>query len=274
MEVITEKPKVQFNFYDEQNNSYNNSTDYPEFSKDSNIDYQPYVYTNRKFPLDKNSELRRKESPSRKPGLCVDEICTCGFHRCPRIIKSIPFEGESNYRSEFGPKALPELPPQIYMKPPKPLPFEGQTNYRSEFGESNYRSDYGPKPLPELPPRIEMKLPKSLPFEGESNYRSEFGPKPLPELPPKIYMQPPKPLPFEGESNYRSEFGPKPLPELPPRHETKLVKQLPFEGESSYRTEYIRKVLPVCPVELLPKYPTPTYPSQHVFWDRETKKWY
>ncbi|EDL42529.1 hypothetical protein, truncated, partial [Plasmodium vivax] len=192
MEIIAEKPKVKFNFASEE---YKNcdSSDYSECAEDyGRPNGKDYFYANRILSLDRNSEQRRKESPSKRPGLCVDEICTCGFHRCPKIVKSLPFDGESNYRSEFGPKPLPELPPRQEAKLTRSLPFEGESNYRSEFG---------PKPLPELPPRVEQKPPKSLPFDGESNYRSEFGPKPLPELPPRVEQKAPKSLPFDGESN-------------------------------------------------------------------------
>ncbi|SCO60776.1 subpellicular microtubule protein 1, putative [Plasmodium berghei] len=193
MEIIGAKPSVNFNFFDEETQN-NDNLNYMESTNNyDKREDQDYFYSNRRTFLDKNSENRRKESPSKKLGLCVDEICTCGFHRCPKIIKPLPFEGESNYRSEFG-----------------------------------------PKPLPELPPRVETKLVKSLP----------------------------------------SEFGPKPLPEIQPRVENKPHKTLPFEGESNYRTEYVRKVIPICPVNLLPKYPAPTYPAEHIFWDDVKKAWY
>ncbi|SCM20942.1 subpellicular microtubule protein 1, putative [Plasmodium berghei] len=265
MEIIGAKPSVNFNFFDEETQN-NDNLNYMESTNNyDKREDQDYFYSNRRTFLDKNSENRRKESPSKKLGLCVDEICTCGFHRCPKIIKPLPFEGESNYRSEFGPKPLPELPPRVETKLVKSLPFEGESNYRSEFG---------PKPLPEIQPRVENKPHKTLPFEGESNYRSEFGPKPLPELPPRVETKLVKSLPFEGESYYRSEFGPKPLPEIQPRVENKPHKTLPFEGESNYRTEYVRKVIPICPVNLLPKYPAPTYPAEHIFWDDVKKAWY
>ncbi|GAB65671.1 hypothetical protein PCYB_071730 [Plasmodium cynomolgi strain B] len=288
MEIIAEKPKVKFNFVSED---YKNcdSSDYSECADDyGRPNGKDYFYANRILSLDRNSEQRRKESPSKRPGLCVDEICTCGFHRCPKIVKPLPFDGESNYRIEFGPKPLPELPPRQEAKLTRSLPFEGESNYRSEFG---------PKPLPELPPRVEQKPLKSLPFEGESNYRSEFGPKALPELPPRVEQKPPKSFhsrekatigasldlslylsfPHALNRSHQNRFLSKGRATIEASLDLNSFRNYRLDRkprESSYRSEYVRKAIPICPVNLLPKYPAPTYPSEHVFWDSTCKRWY
>lgn len=52
-------------------------------------------------------EAHRSKSPSRQPGYCVDELCTCGQHKCVPSRPAVPFEGNSVYRQEYGPKPLP-----------------------------------------------------------------------------------------------------------------------------------------------------------------------
>lgn len=62
----------------------------------------------RRLHLSEVDEHHRSKSPSRKPGYCVDELCTCGQHRCIPQKAPIPFEGNSTYRQEYGPKPLPK----------------------------------------------------------------------------------------------------------------------------------------------------------------------
>ncbi|KMZ81360.1 hypothetical protein PVIIG_02787 [Plasmodium vivax India VII] len=66
MEIIAEKPKVKFNFASEE---YKNcdSSDYSECVEDyGRPNGKDYFYANRILSLDRNSEQRRKESPSKK----------------------------------------------------------------------------------------------------------------------------------------------------------------------------------------------------------------
>ena len=75
---------------------------------------------------------------------------------------SLPFEGESSYRTEYGPKPLPPPPKASTVTVPASLPFEATTAYRT---------DYGPKPLPPPTKPAEIHLQPSLPFEASSSYR-------------------------------------------------------------------------------------------------------
>lgn len=61
----------------------------------------------RRLRLSEVDEAHRARSPSRRPGYCVDELCTCGQHKCIPSRPSVPFEGNSVYRQEYGPKPLP-----------------------------------------------------------------------------------------------------------------------------------------------------------------------
>lgn len=63
----------------------------------------------RRLQLSELDEAHRAKSPSRKPGYCVDELCTCGQHKCVPPRPPVPFEGNSVYRQEYGPKPLPLL---------------------------------------------------------------------------------------------------------------------------------------------------------------------
>lgn len=110
------------------------------------------------------------------------------------------------------------------------------------FAFFHIRDQYVKKPLP--PPQVtsEVKLPPSLPFDSNSSYRGDFTTKPLPPI------------------------------ESPP--EVKLPPSLPFDGNSHYRSDYTKKNMAVCQVTLMPPYPTPAYPVNHVFWDNNVKKWY
>ncbi|KNA00546.1 hypothetical protein PVNG_04703 [Plasmodium vivax North Korean] len=272
MEIIAEKPKVKFNFASEE---YKNcdSSDYSECAEDyGRPNGKDYFYANRILSLDRNSEQRRKESPSKRPGLCVDEICTCGFHRCPKIVKSLPFDGESNYRSEFGPKPLPELPPRQEAKLTRSLPFEGESNYRKLNRSlpnrflSMGRVTTGVNLALSLYLSYPQELSKSLPNRCHSREKATIEvsldlslylsyPHALNRSLPNRFLSKGRVTTEARESNYRSEFGPKPLPALPPRVETKLVKSLPFEGESNYRSEFGPKPLPELPPRVEQKPP-------------------
>lgn len=148
----------------------------------------------RHLHLSELDEAHRSKSPSRQPGYCVDELCTCGQHKCVPPKPPVPFEGNSVYRQEYGPKPLPPPSQPVPVKLPPSLPFEG---------ESSYRSQYGPKPLPPPIKPVDVKLPPSLPFEETTAYRSDYGPKPLPPpvKPAEVKLQPS--LPFEANSSYR-----------------------------------------------------------------------
>ncbi|CBZ52654.1 hypothetical protein NCLIV_024420 [Neospora caninum Liverpool] len=251
----------------------------------------------RRLHLSDLDEAHRCHSPSRQPGYCVEELCTCGMHKCIPSRAPLPFVGNTQYRQEFGPKPLPPATAATQVTLPPTLPFEAESSYRTEFvakplpppvkfaeaklppplpfeGESAYRADYRPKPLPQVPKPSEVKLPQSLPFEAQSCYRSEYVAKPLPPPVQASEVKLPPSLPFEGSTQYRDEFGPKPLPPVAKAAEVHLPPALPFEATSMYRSEYVAKSNPICPVAKLPQYPAATYPQNHVFWDPATKQWY
>ncbi|KAL8427611.1 hypothetical protein Efla_005786 [Eimeria flavescens] len=246
----------------------------------------------RQLHLSELDESRRFQSPSKQPGYCVDELfaaaslkqslwrisatChSCSLNQCcavrsaravpVKLPPSLPFEGESSYRTEYCPKPLPPPVKQAEVKLPPSLPFQETTAYRS---------DYGPKPLPHPVKPAEVKLPPSLPFEANSSYRSDYGVKPLPKNVPAPPVKLPPSLPFEGTSAYRDEYVPKPLPKPPAPQEVKLPPSLPFEGDTIYRSEFVRKENPVCQVSRMPPYPQPKHPYNHVFWDKNEKTWY
>lgn len=90
-------------------------------------------------------------------------LSVCSPQQVPvKLPPSLPFEGESSYRTEYGPKPLPPRVKPAEVKLPPSLPFEETTAYRS---------DYGPKPLPPPVKPAEVKLQPSLPFEANSSYR-------------------------------------------------------------------------------------------------------
>lgn len=62
----------------------------------------------RRLHLDDVDERRRAQSPSKKPGFCVDELCSCGLHKCTPSKVPLPFEGRTLYRDEYGAKPLPK----------------------------------------------------------------------------------------------------------------------------------------------------------------------
>ncbi|PFH37719.1 microtubule associated protein SPM1 [Besnoitia besnoiti] len=251
----------------------------------------------RRLQLSEVDEHRRSQSPSKKAGYCVDELCSCGMHKCTPSRTPLPFEGNTHYREEFVAKPLPpQMRPGEVHVPPS-LPFEAESSYRTEYGpkplptplqpaevklppslpfegQSAYRADYGPKPLPPQMRPGEVKLPPTLPFEAESSYRTEYGPKPLPAPIRPAEVKMPPTLPFEGNTQYREEFVPKPLPPTMKPAEVKLPPSLPFDANSMYRSQYVPKENPVCQLTRLPQYPQASYPSNHVFWDSVTKQWY
>ncbi|KAH0482596.1 MAG: hypothetical protein KVP17_002448 [Porospora cf. gigantea B] len=57
----------------------------------------------RHLELPLEAEQRRSKSPSGHAAFCVDEICTCGMHSCPKKLVPIPFTGSSHYRETFRP---------------------------------------------------------------------------------------------------------------------------------------------------------------------------
>ncbi|KFG52488.1 microtubule associated protein SPM1 [Toxoplasma gondii FOU] len=251
----------------------------------------------RRLHLSDVDEAHRGQSPSRHPGYCVEELCTCGMHKCIPSRAPVPFTGSTQYRQEFVPKPLPPPTQVSQVTLPPSLPFEAESSYRTEFvakplpppakfsevklpptlpfhGESAYRTDYVPKPLPEVAKPVEVKLPPTLPFNAQSCYRSEYVAKPLPPPVQTVEVKLPPSLPFEGSTHYRDEFQVKPLPPATKATEVKLPPSLPFDATSMYRSDYVAKSNPICPVSKLPQYPAATYPQNHVFWDPDTKQWY
>lgn len=138
----------------------------------------------------------------------------------------------------------------------------------------------GPFPSHVTSPSLALKQPFSVhnrkPHLTATTFflRSDYGAKPLPKVVPAPPVTLPPSLPFEANSAYREEFGPKPLPKPPVPQQVKLPQSLPFEGDTVYRSEFVRKENPVCQVARMPPYPQPSYPNNHVFWDKDEKVWY
>lgn len=95
--------------------------------------------------------------------LFIFVLCVQRVQQAPVTLPpSLPFEGESSYRTEYGPKPLPPPPKTSSVTMPASLPFEATTAYRT---------DYGPKPLPPPIKPAEIQAQPSLPFEASSSYR-------------------------------------------------------------------------------------------------------
>lgn len=54
----------------------------------------------RHLELDAAAERRRSASPGGH-AYCIDEICTCGQHRCPIEVPRVPFSATTHYRDTF-----------------------------------------------------------------------------------------------------------------------------------------------------------------------------
>lgn len=100
-----------------------------------------------------------------------DTTLTCVAPSLLSTQEPLPFEGQSQYVSDYGPKKA-EAPEFAAMPPAlKPLPFEGQSTYRDEFvAKKGEWAEAAYVPVARA----------ALPFEGSSRYQDDFGPKQAP----------------------------------------------------------------------------------------------
>eukprot|EP01067_Filipodium_phascolosomae_P004433 Filipodium_phascolosomae@DN276_c0_g1_i1.p1 len=154
----------------------------------------------------------------------------------PLAPRSLPFEGDSLYRSEFVEKPLPAVAarsPHVYQG--SGAKFDGTTTNRL---------DYDAKPLPPRLERQAMGVHQSLPFEGDTMYRQEYQ---------KWAQQVQEPM---IRADYR-----------------KVADDRDFS--TIYRADHRGQQPPRCPVHNLPPYPSEAeaFDREHVFWDQNVRRW-
>eukprot|EP00919_Chromeraceae_sp_WS-2016_P017632 GHVR01041919.1.p1 GENE.GHVR01041919.1~~GHVR01041919.1.p1 ORF type:complete len:205 (+),score=61.08 GHVR01041919.1:346-960(+) len=115
--------------------------------------------------LPSKDEQCRHDSPSGRPGACVDEICTCLKHQCVKKTwrpNPVPFDGNTMYRQEFDSKPLPDRLPPSKPREYIPTKFEGETTNHA---------DYKPWEHERQPPyKPQRGAQQPVPFEGLYTY--------------------------------------------------------------------------------------------------------
>ncbi|KAL6752994.1 hypothetical protein V8C86DRAFT_3140445 [Haematococcus lacustris] len=121
------------------------------------------------------------------------------------------FAGDSQYRSEFGPKAVPyerARAPNAYE--PNKAPFDGSTTHKAAFQAVEVPRTQ------RVAPHASSILQGSAPFEGASLYKDSFGKQPYARrgllVPQGNAVQS---GPFDGSTTYHQDFTAK---EIPARH--------------------------------------------------------
>ena len=231
----------------------------------------------------------------------VRSVVTFPFCNPPTLLQEqLPFEGQSQYVSDYGPKRAEPMEFAAMPPPAKPLPFEGQSSYAQEFvakraeaaelpyvavqpvklafeGNTEYAREFSAKQAQPMPPAAAPLLKEPLPFEGRSTYRDEFVAKKgeCAELP---YVPAGRPaLPFEGSSRYHDDFGPKQAERYEYPGVPVAAPKLPFEGQSSYSADFVAKQAPpLATMEVVSRkvwrcLALPSLPSPSPLWDGNGK---
>ncbi|KAH0474094.1 MAG: uncharacterized protein KVP18_005155 [Porospora cf. gigantea A] len=242
----------------------------------------------RHLELPPEAEHRRSNSPSGHAAFCVDELCTCGMHSCPKKVVPIPFSGSSHYRETFRPVTTDALLASIAAfdtTPPKTpnLPFSGTTTSSSTYtgcvGSQLLKASGLATPPPVAPPK-----PASLPFAGTTTTQASYPPPPTSALvaagtpPPTEPPSKPPSVPFTGVTTSRADFAPPntnvlaaaistsetPTYTIPPE-----TRDFMTNCQRSYQKPPMQKV---CPMLLLP--PVPPSKTGHQFFDPYTRSWF
>jgi len=218
----------------------------------------------RNLTLPAVDEAARHTSPSNVPGYCVDELCECSMHKCPKPIVTLPFEGDSTYRVQFKHKEVPR-PKQAEPIPlPQPLPFDADSTYRTQFKKYNLEP-------PAISTPIQFEASKETrDFTTES--RAQFCQKEIDFSSAGLVSGTggggtfgagnrngfggaggggnrnvsggSGSLPFTATSTYRTQYGAKaiPAPQIPSVIPTPV--SLPFDSTSHYRDTFVRYPIP------------------------------
>lgn len=131
--------------------------------------------------------------------------------------EKLPFEGTSNYRSNFGPKTVPysRHRPQTSFEPNR-AKFEDSTTHNAAY------QAYKMVPAFRGGPPVTSLRGESLPFDGRSTYAGDFVKKAnMREVAKRPVSETIQTGPFDGATTYRVDFIEK---EIPQRREQDCVE--------------------------------------------------
>eukprot|EP01013_Petalomonas_cantuscygni_P014368 TRINITY_DN2945_c0_g1_i1.p1 TRINITY_DN2945_c0_g1~~TRINITY_DN2945_c0_g1_i1.p1 ORF type:complete len:398 (+),score=36.06 TRINITY_DN2945_c0_g1_i1:98-1291(+) len=163
---------------------------------------------------------------------CMCTICVCGNHRCPPVLRHIPYPNlKSEYRKKYpGWDRFPDKVRPKHRGPFNPAPVPGMYD-RRQWATPDGQTRARPLPDGGRP---------QLPFEGQTEYKDAFVPK-RPDDPtatsPERTLDP---VPFAGTTEHRAAFQgdaadpAKPILPSDPPFETG-----PFKGDTEHRTRYL-----------------------------------